>query len=144
MDDDSDYPTICGTGTEDYFGGAWNFDVPGEGYTAFSTPYLGMPQIIRPDGLYVSQQRFGMYRWHLLDPIHFATGIPKVDIQALGWRSGWRYLPLRDDIASTAVFYLDRASANRPPAPTADDLEVHLGSAPVPDIGASPPRAPRD
>ena len=40
------YPTICGTGTEDYFGGAWNFDVPGEGYTAFSTPYLGMPQVI--------------------------------------------------------------------------------------------------
>ena len=48
------YPTICGTGTEDYFGGAWNFDVPGRGYTEFSTPYLGMPQVIRPDGLYVS------------------------------------------------------------------------------------------
>ena len=114
LDDDTDYPTICGTGTEDYFGGAWNFDVPGKGYTEFSTPYLGMPQVIRPDGLYVSQQRFGMYRWHLLDPIHFATGIPKVDIQALGWRSGWRYLPLRDDIASTALFYLDRPTARRP------------------------------
>ena len=25
----SDFPTIAGTGTEDYFGGAWNFDVPG-------------------------------------------------------------------------------------------------------------------
>ena len=41
LDDDEDYPTICGTGTEDYFGGAWNFDVPGQGYTEFSTPYLG-------------------------------------------------------------------------------------------------------
>jgi hypothetical protein len=144
LDDDTDYPTICGTGTEDYFGGAWNFDIPGRGYTEFSTPYLGMPQVIRPDGLYISQQRFGMYRWHLLDPIHFTTGIPKVDIQALGWRSGWRYLPLRDDIASTAVFYLDRPTARRPKTPTADELEVHLGTAPVPDIGATPPRAPKE
>ena len=144
LDDDTEYPTIAGTGTEDYFGGAWNFDIPGTGYTEFSTPYLGMPQVIRPDGLYVSQQRFGLYRWHLLDPIHFATGIPKVDIQALGWRSGWRYLPLRDDIASTALFSRDRPTARRPKTPSADDLEVHLGTAPVPDIGATPPRAPQD
>ncbi len=125
LDDDTDYPTIGGTGTEDYFGGAWNFDVPGQGYTAFSTPYLGMPQVIRPDGLYVSQQRFGMYRWHLLDPIHFASGIPKVDIQALGWRSGWRYLPLRDDIASVAVFYLDRSERE---AAAGADGRQHGGS----------------
>ena len=25
IDGDSEFPTICGTGTEDYFGGAWNF-----------------------------------------------------------------------------------------------------------------------
>lgn len=144
LDDDSEYPTICGTGTEDYFGGAWNFDIPGKGYTEFSTPYLGMPQVIKPDGLYISQQRFGMYRWHLLDPIYFAKGLPKVDIQALGWRSGWRYLPLRDDIASTAIFYLDRPATHRPDAPTFDAMEVHLGGAPVPDIGATPPRWPEE
>jgi hypothetical protein len=132
LDDDEDYPTICGTGTEDYFGGAWNFDIPGEGYTAFSTPYLGMPQVIRPDGLYVSQQRFGMYRWHLADPIRFAHRL-RVDIQALGWKSGRRYLPLRDDIASTAIFYLDRPFTNRPAAPTFDSMEIHLGSGPVSD-----------
>jgi hypothetical protein len=144
MDDDTEHPTICGTGTEDYFGGAWNFDVPGRGYCEFSTPYLGMPQVIRPDGLYSAQQRFGMYRWHVADPIHFATGLPKVDIQALGWRSGWRYLPLRDDIASTAIFYLDRPATTRPPAPDFDAMEVHLASGPVPDIGATPPREPQD
>src|SRR5699024_8851968 len=110
---DGGFPTIAGTGTEDYFGGAWNFDVPGEGYTAFSTPYLGMPQVIRPDGLYVSQQRFGMYRWHVADPIHFATRLSRVDIQALGWKSAGRYLPLRDDIASVALFYLDRPVTTR-------------------------------
>ena len=36
LDGDAEFPTICGTGTEDYFGGAWNFDVPGQGYTAYS------------------------------------------------------------------------------------------------------------
>jgi hypothetical protein len=141
LDEDEEFPTICGTGTEDYFGGAWNFDVPGQGYTEYSTPYLGLPQVIRPDGRYVSQQRFGMYRWHVPDPIHFGHRL-RVDVQALGWRSGWRYLPLRDDIASTALFYLDRPTARRPRTPSADDLEVHLGSAPVPDIGAQPPRPP--
>ncbi|HEX7322236.1 MAG TPA: glycoside hydrolase family 172 protein [Mycobacterium sp.] len=123
LDGDEEFPTICGTGTEDYFGGAWNFDVPGRGYTAYSTPFLGLHQILRPDGLYRSQQRFGMYRWHLLDPIHFHTDL-RADIQALGWRSGHRYRPLHDDIASTAFFYLDRPSAPRPPLPSADELEV--------------------
>lgn len=132
---DGRWPTICGTGTEDYFGGAWNFDVPGKGYTEFSTPYLGLPQILRPDGLYESQQRFGMYRWHVLDPIHFSTRL-SVEIQALGWHSGGRYLPLRDDIASTALFYLDRPVANRPPAPTFDSME--LG-----DHGAAAPHTSR-
>ncbi|MFC0674888.1 glycoside hydrolase family 172 protein [Brachybacterium hainanense] len=131
LDEDEQHPTICGTGTEDYFGGAWNFDVPGQGYTTFTTPYLGMPQVIRPDGLYVSQQRFGMYRWHLADPIHFARRL-KVDIQALGWRSGGRYLPLRDDIASTALFYLDRPVASRPGTPTADAMEIQRGPGAAP------------
>ncbi|MDT5046131.1 MAG: hypothetical protein QOG75_1984 [Mycobacterium sp.] len=123
LDGDEEFPTICGTGTEDYFGGAWNFDVPGQGYTTYSTPFLGLHQVIRPDGLYRSQQRFGMYRWHLLDPIHFHADL-RVDIQALGWMSRRRYRPLHDDIASTAVFYLDRPSVPGPSLPSADDLEV--------------------
>lgn len=123
LDDDRGHPTICGTGTEDYFGGAWNFDVPGTGYATYSTPYLGLHQVLGPDGLYASQQRFGMYRWHVPDPIHFASAL-RVDIQALGWRDGDRYLPLRDDIASTAYFYLDRPATRRWPAPTFDTMEV--------------------
>jgi hypothetical protein len=123
LDGDDEYPTICGTGTEDYFGGAWNFDVPGRGYTEYNTPYLGMPQVIRPDGLYQSQQRFGLYRWHVLDPIHFARDL-RVEVQALGWQSGGRYLPLHDDIASTALFYLDRPGTGRPTFPTADELQI--------------------
>lgn len=123
MDGDQEFPTICGTGTEDYFGGAWNFDVPGQGYTAYTTPFLGLAQILRPDGQYRSQQRFGMYRWHIMDPIRFQSDL-RVTIQALGWRSGGRYLPLQDDIASTAFWYMDRTSAPRPATPTSDQLEV--------------------
>lgn len=130
LDEDTDFPTVCGTGTEDYFGGAWNFDVPGEGYVAYSTPYLGMPQVLRPDGLYASQQRFGLYRWHVLDPIHFAERLTRVEIQALGWHTGGRYLPLRDDIASTSWFYLDRPATTRPPAPTFAGMEINSEGAP--------------
>ena len=71
LDGDKDWPTICGTGTEDYFGGAWNFEHPKGEYGIYSTPFLGLPQVIKPDGLYQSQQRFGMYRWHIMDPIRF-------------------------------------------------------------------------
>lgn len=123
LDGDGEFPTICGTGTEDYFGGAWNFDVPGEGYTSFSTPYLGLNQILSPDGLYRSQQRFGMYRWHVMDPVRYGRDL-RVTIQALGWRSGGRYLPLQDDIASTAFWYGKETSYPRPPTPEADELEV--------------------
>ncbi len=123
LDGDTEFPTICGTGTEDYFGGAWNFDVPGQGYTAYTTPFLGLSQIIRPDGQYHSQQRFGMYRWHIPDPIRFQQDL-RVTIQALGWRSGGRYLPLQDDIASTAFWYQRETSSPRPPTPDADALEV--------------------
>jgi len=123
LDGDAAYPTICGTGTEDYFGGAWNFDVPGQGYTPFTTPFLGLNQVLRPDGLYRSQPRFGMYRWHIMDPIRFQSDL-RVTIQALGWRSGRRYLPLHDDIASTAFWYQKETSAPRPASPTAAMLEV--------------------
>ena len=123
LDDDRDHPTICGTGTEDYFGGAWCLVVDRR-YVTYSGPYLGFPQAIEAGGGYASQSWFSLYRWHLPDPIHFAHRLGRVDIQALGWRSAGRYLPLRDDIASTAYFYLDRTSTTRPPVPTADELEI--------------------
>jgi len=104
IDGDEEFPTICGTGTEDYFGGAWDFEYPKGQYCIFSNHFTGLNQVIIPDGLNISQQRFGMYRWHIMDPIRFNDDI-KVTIQALGWRSGRRYLPLQDDIASTAFWY---------------------------------------
>lgn len=123
FDGDDEFPTICGTGTEDYFGGAWNWEQPKGEYGTYSTPFLGMHQVLKPDGLYRSQQRFGMYRWHVMDPIRFESDL-RVTIQALGWRSGGRYLPLQDDIASTAFWYQSEPHAPYAPLPGKDDLEV--------------------
>jgi Protein of unknown function (DUF2961) len=127
LDGDGEWPTICGTGTEDYFGGAWNFEHPPGEYGTYSTPFLGLPQVIRPDGLYRSQQRFGMYRWHVMDPIRFAEQL-RVTIQALGWRAPLegqkRYLPLQDDIASTALWYQTEPHAPFPVLPDLNGLEV--------------------
>lgn len=116
------WPTICGTGTEDYFCGSYNFDRGGQ-YTSFCTPYSGLHQVIRPDGAYRSQQRFGMYRWHIPDPICFDHDL-RVTIQALGWRSGGRYLPLQDDIASVAYWYQTEPHQPFSPLPDRDFLEV--------------------
>lgn len=127
MDGDSDWPTICGTGTEDYFGGAWCFEQPKGEYGTFSTPFLGMPQVIKPDGFYQSQQRFGLYRWHVMDPIRFKEDL-RVTIQALGWRVDRdgrpRYLPLQDDLASTVFWYQTEPHAPFPELPEKSFLEV--------------------
>ena len=125
LDGDTDFPTICGTGTEDYFGGAWDWEQPPGHYCIYSTPFLGMPEVITAgaEGMYRSQQRHGMYRWHIMDPIRFKTDI-RVTIQALGWRSGGRYLPLQDDIASTAFWYQAEPHAEFPPLPDRNALEV--------------------
>ena len=120
--DGDEWPTICGTGTEDYFCGSYNFDRNGQ-YTEFCTPYAGLHQVIRPDGTYRSQTRFGLYRWHIMDPVRFDEDL-RVTIQALGWRSGGRYLPAQDDIASVAYWYQSEPHAKFPRLPDRDSLEV--------------------
>lgn len=124
MDGDSEYPTICGTGTEDYFCGAYDFEHRDEHrYVDFTTPYTGFHVAERPDGLYRSQQRFSMYRWHIMDPIRFENDL-KVTIQALGWREGGRYLPLQDDLASVAIWYQQLPGTPFPTLAGKDELEV--------------------
>ena len=123
MDGDTEFPTICGTGTEDYFCGSYNFDVNGQ-YLPFSSPYSGFYPW-PTDATYKSQKRFSMYRWHLFDPIRFEEDL-RVTIQALGWRPGKepRYLLLRDDISSVAYFYLDSAEGTPSRLPSADELDI--------------------
>lgn len=131
MDGDDKFPTICGTGTEDYFCGSYDFDtrqknaagVERTEYTEFCTPYAGLHQVIRGDGHYDIMQRFGMYRWHITDPIRFEKDL-RVTIQLLGWRNDGRYLPLQDDVASVVYWYQTEPHQSFPKLPGKDDLEV--------------------
>lgn len=123
MDGDNKFPTICGTGTEDYFCGSYNFDNKGK-YQEFTTPYAGLHQVIRPDGLYKSQQRFGLYRWHIMDPVRFDKDL-RITIQDLGWRSGGRYLPQQSDISAVVFWYQREPHAPFPKLQAKDQLEVN-------------------
>jgi hypothetical protein len=111
MDGDKEFPTICGTGTEDYFGGAWCFG------DTYSTPFLGYP-------IYHNVKneipKHGLYRWHIPDPIRFEKNL-KVTIQALGWNAWSMFRPLQDDIASVAYWYQTEPHAAFP-----EMLPIHL------------------
>ncbi|MCL4742722.1 MAG: DUF2961 domain-containing protein [Phycisphaerales bacterium] len=116
--DAPDGPTICGTGTEDYFGGAWGFVMDHAADlrpTTYSTAFLGYPQAV-----YEASPRVGprppahaLYRWHVPDPVRFERDL-RVTVQALGWWPGGRYQPLTDDIASTAFWYQSPAGPVAP------------------------------
>jgi len=124
MDGDKEFPTIAGTGTEDYFCGSYCFRVPNPGsqdwtkgpVATYSTPYTGLNQIVYPPGkadVEVADAKYGMYRWHLTDPIRFEKDL-KVTIQDLGWKENEIYLALQDNIASTAFWYQSEPHAAFP------------------------------
>jgi hypothetical protein len=119
MDGDTNFPTICGTGTEDYFCGSYGFSkFQGRGYQEFSSPYTGMPQVVESE----TQPRFGLYRWHIQDPVRFEENL-RVTIQALGWQSEGRYLPLKDDLSSVAYWYQTEPHAKFPKLPDKESLK---------------------
>jgi len=123
LDGDQEFPTIAGTGTEDYFCGSYNFEnAKTRQYQEFSTPYAGLHQVIRPDGLYRSQQSFGMYRWHIMDPIRFDKDL-RITIQDLGWRHNGRYLAQQSDISSVVFWYQREPHAPFPALPSKNELE---------------------
>lgn len=106
LDGDTEYPTLCDNGTEDYFGGAWNFGYNFPDYgnpeQKFQSPYLGLPLALtqNPHG----PKKFSMYRWHIHDCIGFEESV-KVTIQTLGWYPDHTYRPLCEDISSVAYYY---------------------------------------
>lgn len=82
-DGDTELPTICGTGLEDYVGSAW-------GLGPHAAPYSGAPLVIGPPtgGLTAGQAGapvdfVGFYRWHVADPVMFAADL-RVTIQQIG------------------------------------------------------------
>ena len=110
IDGDRDFPTICGTGTEDYFGGSYEFP------TVFTGPYSG--STLKTDGK-GGPHKWSLYRWHIMDPICFKRDF-RVSIQALGSPSSGRYRPLEDDVASLAYWYQQEPHAPFPPFPALD------------------------
>jgi hypothetical protein len=127
LDGDQAFPTIAGTGTEDYFCGSHDFvDTKTSQYQEFSDAYSGLVQVIRPEDADRST-RFGLYRWHIADPIRFKKDL-KVTIQSLGWQetkpNDYEYRPLQEDIASVAFWYQTEPHAKFPPLPSLQELEV--------------------
>jgi len=95
-DEDTQYPTICGTGTEDYFLGSYGFP------QSYTTAYAGTTLPFKDsDSL---PNYWSLYRWHIQDPITFNSKL-KVTIQSLGWNDKGKYRLLNDDIASVAYWY---------------------------------------
>jgi len=115
LDGDQAFPTICGTGTEDYFGGAWCF---GENYSA---PFMGYRLTEGDEG--IAGARMTMYRFHIPDPIYFKEEI-RATVQALGWQSNERYLQLQDDIASVAFWYQTLPHMIFPPLPNQEERTI--------------------
>ncbi len=123
IDGDKKFPTICGTGEEDYFNGSYGYDdreVDGKTvYTSFTSPYTGFYHVPYEG----EQRRFGEYRWHILDPVHFDKDL-RVTIQCLGWQSEGRYLPLQDDLASVAYWYQLEPHNPFPALPAKENLVI--------------------
>lgn len=144
LDKDTEYPTLVGSGTEDYIGTAW-------GQGTFDHLYQGSLIADKEEGV------FAFYRYHILDPVYFYDDI-KVTIQQIGgapkekvrelmakgaelipltvdhaphftrllemsdppdigdpeFPEGWTNFYRRDDVSSTAYFYLDKPANNLP------------------------------
>jgi hypothetical protein len=114
-------PTINGTGTEDYYNGAWDF-----ASQPFAFEHNGAP-FIRGDEKLGS--RYCLYRWHVESPITFEKSI-KVTIEHGHGNSR------SDDFYSVAYWYQTEPHAAFPalPAPEARVPRVfHVGGA-----GAAP------
>ncbi len=129
LDGDEKYPTICGTGTEDYFGGAWSFASQKDGHTIennYCTPYLGYPYYSANDetvhNFYHNDDTMpqrGFYRWHIVDPILFEKDI-RVTIQQIGVCHKGLF-ERQDDVSSVAYWYQNEPHVVFKPLPQKED-----------------------
>jgi hypothetical protein len=128
LDGDREFPTICGTGTEDYFCGSYGFP------SVFTGPYAGTT--LAANDRAEPPQFWSLYRWHIMDPICFEQDL-RVTIQALGWewvekKKGERhYQKLAEDIASVAYWYQTEPHASYPPLPPLEQRAIAVLSAPT-------------
>lgn len=112
------FPSIFGTGTEDYFGYAWSSNVP------FSRPYHAQPRADL-DG---NSGQIANVRWHVLDPIPYTRSLD-FDLEQ------WHWADVRSSFATTAFWYA--ALGGTPATPLkAADLVVPNGTPPGSEPGA--------
>ena len=129
IDGDQDYPTICGTGMEDYVGGSWSFATQENGHTVetcYNTLYLGYPYQSHQDELVHNPYHNddclpmrGFYRWHIQDPILFSSDL-RVTMQQIGVGHGGLF-ERQDDIASVAYWYQTEPHNRFPVFPPQND-----------------------
>lgn len=127
LDGDTQFPTIAGTGTEDYIGTAW-------GQGKYAHLYQGSPVADE------ETKRWCFYRYHIVDPVYFRRDL-RITMQQIGYladhsrgalvRTGRRLyragpglvemdmlkdgkFERADDWSSTAYFYLDKPENNLP------------------------------
>jgi hypothetical protein len=108
MDGDDKFPTICGTGTEDYFLASFGFPKP------YSTAYAG--SVLPANENAEPPQLWSVYRWHIQDPINFESDL-RVTIQALGWAPDTYRVLKKDMISTVAYWYQDEPHAPFPKLP---------------------------
>lgn len=108
LDGDGKFPTICGTGTEDYFCGSYGFPA------AYSSAYHGTTLPSNENN--EPPNYWSLYRWHILDPICFDQDL-RITLQALGWGDDQKYMLLSDDVASVAYWYQTEPHAPFPLLP---------------------------
>jgi hypothetical protein len=143
IDSDVEFPTLVGTGSEDYIGTAW-------GQGQYAHRYQGCPLADEEN------KQWCFYRYHVPDPVYFQTGIkvtyqqiggemtpfvrrlknkgariipvsvanekfhkllemnPVPDLMAPSFPQGWTNYYREDDLSSTAYFYLDKPISGLP------------------------------
>ena len=125
MDGDKEFPTICGTGTEDYFCGSYNFDVGRD-----NGGYPRIHHALRGHAACDSSGR-SLQLADAVQPVSLAHHGPGAfqerhegDDPGARWRAGGRYLPQQDDISSVAFWYQSLSTAKFPQLPDRDYLEI--------------------
>lgn len=123
IDGDKDYPTICGTGVEDYVGGAWAFfekddkGVTSRYPTTFTSPYMGYPCHTTVSGSrdcfgYDGVPSHGLYRFHVQDPICFQKDL-RVTVQNIGYDEE-KLFERADDVSTVAYWYQTEPNQDLP------------------------------
>jgi len=107
LDGDKDFPTICGTGTEDYIGQSW-------GLQNVACLFGGTSLM---DGSLNT-----IYRWHIKDPIYWKKDV-RITIQQIGWsqqvndKTGSGLYERQDDWSCSSFWYEPIPSAALPEMP---------------------------